>query len=126
MKNKKISMKVVNPHCAGIDVGSQSHFVAIGQAPSDVKEFGVYALDLKEMAHWLHQNGVTTVAMESTGQYWQNLFVELMNSEGSSGQTKKERLIKNRAIEKSISSTIKKSIRLEIQKAVVSEMGRKR
>ena len=56
----------------------------------------------------------------------QSRVVELMNSEGSSGQTKKERLIKNRAIEKSISSTIKKSIRLEIQKAVVSEMGRKR
>lgn len=80
MENRKISMKVINPHCAGIDVGSRSHFVAIGQGEKDVKEFGVYAVDLKAMADWLHASGVTTVAMESTGQYWQNLFVSLMNS----------------------------------------------
>ena len=80
MGNKKISMQIINPHCAGIDVGSRSHYVAIGQGLKDVKEFGVYALDLKEMSNWLHESGVTTVAMESTGQYWQNLFVELMNS----------------------------------------------
>lgn len=80
MGNKKISMQVVNPHCAGIDVGSRSHYVAIGQGEKDVKEFGVYAVDLKAMADWLNEKGVTTVAMESTGQYWQNLFVALMNS----------------------------------------------
>jgi transposase len=80
MENKKISMKVIHPYCAGIDVGSRSHFVAIGQDISQVKEFGVYAQDLKQMAKWLHDSGVSTVAMESTGQYWQNLFVELMNS----------------------------------------------
>lgn len=80
MGNKKISMKVIHPHSAGIDVGSRSHFVAIGQGIKDVKEFGVYAQDLKKLSEWLHNNGVTTVAMESTGQYWQNLFVELLNS----------------------------------------------
>ena len=52
--------------------------------------------------------------------------VELSNLDRSERQTPKERLIKNKAIQASISSTIKKSIRLEIQKAVVSEMGRKR
>ena len=56
----------------------------------------------------------------------QSRVVELLNSDRSDSQTAKERLIKNRAIEKSISSTIKKSIRLDIQKAVVSEMERKR
>ena len=80
MEENKISMKVVHPHCAGIDVGSKSHFVAIGQGSKDVKEFGVYAQDLKQMAKWLYANGISTVAMESTGQYCQNLFVELMNS----------------------------------------------
>lgn len=79
MENKKISMKVVHPHCAGIDVGSRSHFVAIGQGEKDVKEFGVYAVELKAMAEWLHKNGVTTVATESIEQYWQNLFVTFMN-----------------------------------------------
>lgn len=56
----------------------------------------------------------------------QSRVVELLHSGRSVGQNTKERLIKNKAIEKSISSTIKKSIRLDIQKAVVSEMGRKR
>jgi putative effector of murein hydrolase len=39
---KKTSMDIIHPHAAGIDVGSRSHFVAIGQAKEDVKEFGVY------------------------------------------------------------------------------------
>lgn len=80
MGNKKISMTIINSNCAGIDVGSRSHYVAIGQGTKDVKEFGVYAEDLKALAAWLHSNHITTVAMESTGTYWQNLFVELMNS----------------------------------------------
>ena len=80
MGKKEISMKIINDNCAGIDVGSRSHFVAIGQDLDDVREFGVYAEDLKSMAKWLHSQGVKSVAMESTGTYWQNLFVELMNS----------------------------------------------
>lgn len=74
---KKMELEVVNPHCAGIDVGSRSHFVAIGQDLSDVKEFGVYADDLTDICTWLRENGITSVAMESTGPYWQNLYVEL-------------------------------------------------
>lgn len=74
---KKMELEVINPHCAGIDVGSRSHFVAIGQELSDVKEFGVYADDLRAICLWLKENGVTSVAMESTGAYWQNLYVEL-------------------------------------------------
>lgn len=73
----KMELEVVNPHCAGIDVGSRSHFVAIGQDLSDVKEFGVYADDLTSICLWLKENGITSVAMESTGPYWQNLYVEL-------------------------------------------------
>lgn len=33
-------MDVVNFNAAGIDVGSRSHFVAIGQELEDVKELG--------------------------------------------------------------------------------------
>ncbi len=73
-------MKIVNPHCAGIDVGSRSHFVAIGQDDKDVREFGVYAEDLIKLCTWLKENQITSVALESTGAYWQNLFVELINA----------------------------------------------
>jgi hypothetical protein len=74
---EKMELEVINPHCAGIDVGSRSHFVAIGQDVSDVKEFGVYADDLTEICLWLKSEGISSVAMESTGPYWQNLYVEL-------------------------------------------------
>jgi len=31
MEEEKISMEIVNPHAAGVDVGSRSHWVAVGQ-----------------------------------------------------------------------------------------------
>ncbi len=72
-----MELDIINPNCAGIDVGSKSHFVAVGQALEDVKEFGVYADDLTAICLHLKEYGVTSVAMESTGNYWQNLYVEL-------------------------------------------------
>jgi transposase len=77
---KKMSLEIINPHAAGIDVGSRSHFMAIGQALNDVREFGVYAQDLKELTQGLVDNSITTVAMESTGTYWQNLFSVLQEA----------------------------------------------
>jgi len=77
MKKEKIALDVVNPQAAGIDVGSRSHYVAIGQRDEDVKEFGVYNEDLMALAQWLLDNQVKTVAMESTGTYWQSLFTTL-------------------------------------------------
>jgi len=75
----KLGMDVVNFNAAGIDIGSRSHYVAIGQELEDVKEFGVYAEDLTALCQWLMDNDVTTVAMESTGDYWQNLYTELIS-----------------------------------------------
>lgn len=80
MKKKKAALEIVNPHAAGIDVGSRSHYVAIGQAKEDVRAFGVYSEDLKALAHWLLENKIVTVAMESTGTYWQNLYAALQEA----------------------------------------------
>ena len=80
MGQKKIALDVVNPQAAGIDVGSRSHYVAIGQRDEDVKEFGVYNEDLIALAQWLLDNEVKTVAMESTGTYWQSLFTTLQSA----------------------------------------------
>jgi transposase len=77
---KKVSMEIINPNAAGIDVGSRSHFVAIGQCKDDVREFGVYNEDLHSLLQWLLENDVKTVAMESTGTYWQSLFAVLQNA----------------------------------------------
>jgi len=43
MAKRKMKMDIINPNAAGIDIGSRSHFVAINQEHSDVREFGVYA-----------------------------------------------------------------------------------
>lgn len=77
-RKKKLELEIVNSNAAGIDIGSRSHFVAVGQGEQDVKEFGVYAQDLTEICEHLKSYGITTVAMESTGDYWQNLFTELI------------------------------------------------
>lgn len=79
-RKKKLEMEIINPHAAGIDIGSRSHFVAVGQALEDVKEFGVYADDLSAICNHLKSYGITSVAMESTGDYWQNLFAELIKN----------------------------------------------
>jgi transposase len=71
---KKLAMSVLNPHAAGIDVGSRSHMVAVDQDPAHVCEFGVYTEDHQKLVKHLQQFGVTTAAMESTGSYWQTLF----------------------------------------------------
>ena len=60
-KEKFVSMPVINDHAAGIDVGSCSHFAAVGQNLSDVREFGVYESDLRECASWLKSHDITTV-----------------------------------------------------------------
>ena len=80
MKRKKMALEIVNPYAAGIDVGSRSHFVAIGQQLTDVKEFGVYNEDLHALTQWLLDNDIKTVAMESTGTYWQCLFSVLQEA----------------------------------------------
>ena len=78
MEKNQISLEVVHPNAAGIDIGSRSHWVAVGQNAEDVKEFGVYSQDQFEMCEWLRKKGVCSIAMESTGTYWQNLFSTLV------------------------------------------------
>jgi transposase len=80
--NKKVTqnfarMDIIHPHAAGIDVGSRSHYVCIGQGKDDVKEFGVYTENLHSLCQHLVECKITSTALESTGSYWQPLFVLL-------------------------------------------------
>jgi len=77
-RKKKLELEIINPNAAGIDVGSRSHFAAVGQNLDEVKEFGVYDEDLKKLSAWLIENNIDTVALESTGDYWQNLHAQLL------------------------------------------------
>jgi transposase len=66
---------VVNPNAAAIDVGGEFHMVAVApqRDAQPVRRFGVYTADLRALAEWLRQCGVTSIVMESTGVYWMSL-----------------------------------------------------
>lgn len=54
------------------------HSLITGTVPAYVKEFGVFAEDHTETCLWHKSYRITSVAMESTGDYWQNLYTELI------------------------------------------------
>ena len=69
---KGSSFPIVNNDAAGIDIGSEEHWVAVPEDRDEnpVRPFGCFTADLHAVARWLKACGVTTVAMESTGVYW--------------------------------------------------------
>jgi len=75
--NATISMPVINPNAAGIDAGSRSHFICVAQ--DNVKEFLTHTAGLHEICKHLKSHGIKTVAIESTGFYWQQVFTILQS-----------------------------------------------
>lgn len=78
-----VSLPTLRPNAAGIDIGSREIYVAV---PPDrdsypVRAFPTFTSDLLELAHWLKQCGIDTVAMESTGVYWIPLF-QILEAQG--------------------------------------------
>jgi transposase len=80
MGTSEIPFQIIHAHAAGIDVGSRSHLVAVDQNKDNVREFGVYTKDHQALILHLRQNDITTIAMESTGSYWQTLFNALQQA----------------------------------------------
>ena len=72
IQSEDISLEVVHPDAAGIDIGNESHYVAVPPSRNSqpVRRFGCTTAELKAMADWLEQCGIRTVAMQSTGVYW--------------------------------------------------------
>src|ERR1700730_10723262 len=72
MQSEDLSLEVVHPHAAGIDIGNESHYVAVPltRDSQPVRCFGCTTAELKALAEWLKQSGIRTVAMQSTGVYW--------------------------------------------------------
>ena len=95
---KRISghLKTVNLYAAGIDIGSEFHFVAVPEELDDqpVRSFACFTADLEMMAQWLVKIGITTVAMESTGIYWIPAF-EMLEEHGLDVKLVNARHVKN-------------------------------
>src|SRR5215468_3925960 len=72
MQSEDLSLEVIHPDAAGIDIGNESHYVAVppGRDSLQVRRYGCTTGELKAMASWLNLCGIRTVAMQSTGVYW--------------------------------------------------------
>src|SRR5215210_659983 len=68
-------MQVVHPRCCGLDVHKRS-VVACVLSPNgrQTRTFGTTTAQVLELADWLVSEGVTHVAMESTGVYWRPIY----------------------------------------------------
>ncbi len=73
-------MDVVHERCCGLDIHKKL-IVACTIVPGSsrqphrqVRTFGTMTDDLQELSDWLTDQGVTHVAMESTGSYWKPIF----------------------------------------------------
>jgi transposase len=68
-----LGLEVVHPGAAGIDIGSEEHYVAVpphmDPEGKPVRSFKTFTADLNRLADWLMACGVNTVAMQSTGVY---------------------------------------------------------
>ncbi len=81
-------MEIIYPRCAGIDVGKRKIAVAVrtpGDTPGErcqqIRMYKTFYQVLLEMVAWLVEEGVTYVAMESTGVYWKPVFHALCETE---------------------------------------------
>jgi transposase len=72
IQSDDLRLEVVHPDAAGIDIGNESHYVAVPPTrdSESVRRFGCTTAELKEMGDWLKECGIRTVAMQSTGVYW--------------------------------------------------------
>ena len=72
MQSEDLSLEVVHPDAAGIDIGNDIHYVAVppSRDPESVRCFGCITAELNAMADWLKRCGIRTVALQSTGVYW--------------------------------------------------------
>ena len=69
-------MRVVNEQCCGLDIHKKTISACAivpgpdGEPRKAVRNFGTMTDELEALADWLASQGVTHVAMESTGVYW--------------------------------------------------------
>jgi transposase len=70
-----LDLPIVQPHSAGIDVGSEKFFASVGG--KEPKVFLTVTEQMLQLCEHLKAEGVRSVAMEATGVYWINLFTAL-------------------------------------------------
>ncbi|MFT3751308.1 MAG: IS110 family transposase [Agriterribacter sp.] len=67
--------ETVYEHAAGIDIGAEKIFVSVDGR--EVESFDTFTSGYYQCIEYLHQKGITDVAMEATGVYWVALYAML-------------------------------------------------
>ena len=73
-------MEEIYRRCAGLDVHKESVEACVrridenGRWQQQTRHWGTMTRDLLAMADWMASQGVTHVAMESTGVYWKPIY----------------------------------------------------
>jgi transposase len=73
-------MRVEYERCCGLDVHKETVVACVivpdaaGRAAQETRTFGTMTEELRALAAWLRAQGVTQVAMESSGVYWKPIF----------------------------------------------------
>ena len=73
-------MEILYTRCAGLDVHKETVAACVltsgevDQPHKEIRQFGTTTAELRQLAAWLRQHGVTHAAMESTGVYWKPVF----------------------------------------------------
>lgn len=78
------SLGVMREHVAGADIGSREHWVAGPPHPDgspNVRTFRTTTKELNQLADWLLEEGIESIAMESTSVYWIPVY-ELLEGRG--------------------------------------------
>src|SRR5438445_3031905 len=80
MRIKESLMENIFLRCAGLDVHKESVEACVrrmeptGGLHQQTRHWGTMTQDLRAMADWMAAQGVTHVAMESTGVYWKPIY----------------------------------------------------
>jgi transposase len=73
-------MEITYTHAAGLDVHKKTVVACCftpgptGQPQKEIRTFGTMTQDLLALAAWLTGQGITHVAMESTGEFWKPVY----------------------------------------------------
>src|SRR5262245_65868182 len=71
------SLPIRNRSAAGIDLGLRRHWAAAPPQPDGTPDVAAFDTDtdgLEALAAWLAERGVSTVALEANGVYWEPVF----------------------------------------------------
>src|SRR2546430_17679751 len=72
IQSEDLSLEVIHPDAAGIDIGNESHYAAVppGRDSQPARCFGCTTAELKARAAWLQQCRVRPVGWQSTRVCW--------------------------------------------------------